>query len=129
MKTEDIEELVENKPGMSFTELKEQTGAANGQLQYHLNKAEVEKKGRGYVKESHCQNCSLRSICAGRCLRFYVRQEKNRKILKMLDDSKKMDIAEELSISPSTLSYHINQLENNNLIEEGKVNSKVKRVI
>jgi len=129
MRPSDIEKLVQDRPGLSFTELKENTGAANGQLQYHLRKADVEKHGRGYVRGGYCEECQLKKICTGNCIRFHLRQHYNRKILKELGKKKKLDIADELNITPSSLSFHIEQLEENNLIQNGEVNPLVRDII
>jgi radical SAM protein with 4Fe4S-binding SPASM domain len=129
MKTSDIEELVAENPGISFGEMKEETGAANGQLQYHLKKADVEKHGRGYVKTGVCSDCQLQEFCKGKCMRFFIRQEDKRKILEELDKRKKIDIADDLDLTPSTLSYHIEELKENNLIQDGEVTPEVKRLL
>lgn len=129
METSDIEQIIAEKPGISFTELKEETEAANGQLQYHLRKAEVEKFGRGYVKTGYCGQCKLREVCKDNCMRFFMRQEFKRKILEEIGSRKKLEIAEELGIQPSTLSYHVEQLEENNLLQDGEVTPAVKKML
>ena len=129
VETSSIEQIIAKNPGISFTELKEKTEAANGQLQYHLKKANVEKFGRGYVKKGYCRDCKLQEVCKGNCMRFFIRQENKRKILQDIDSKKKMEIAEDLDISPSTLSYHIEQLEENNLLQNGEVNPLIKQVL
>ncbi len=129
METSDVEELIAEKPGISFTELKEETESANGQLQYHLRKADVEKFGRGYVTTGYCDNCMLKEVCKGNCMRFFMRQEYKRKILQEIGSKRKLDIADELGITPSTLSYHVEQLEENNLLENGEVNPLVEKML
>ncbi|MFQ3307988.1 MAG: radical SAM protein with 4Fe4S-binding SPASM domain [Candidatus Nanohaloarchaea archaeon] len=130
MKTEELEQVVENNAGITFTNLKEKLDGANGQIQYHLRRADIEKKGRGYVKKGCCQKCELKQKCTGTCMRTYLRNDKKKTILQMLDeDEKKLDIAEELSISPATLSYHINQLEEANLLIEKKVNPDIEPLL
>lgn len=129
METSDIEDVIKENPGISFAELKKKTGAANGQLQYHLKKADIENHGRGYVKSSFCSGCRLKNLCKGNCLRYFIRQDRKRKILKDIEDKKKMDIADDLDLTPSTLSYHVRELEKNNLIQNGKVTPEIKKIL
>lgn len=112
MKTSKIEEEVRQNPGITFTELKEKLGLANGQLQYHLKKSKARQKKKGYVVKETCSRCRHEEECHEKCIRRILRDEKNKKILKMLEKGcKKKKIAEELNISPSTLSHHIRKLE------------------
>lgn len=130
MKTSDIKTLIMENPGISFTEIKEKTGSANGQLQYHLNKLDVEKHGRGYVISGFCGDCSLRNLCKNNCMRFFIRNDRNKTILEGIDSKKKkLDIAEDLDMTPSTLSYHLNELQQNNLIQSGEVTPEIKRLL
>lgn len=131
MEKSDVETVVENNPGITFTMLRDELGAANGQLQYHLRNAEVKEKGRGYVKKGTCEDCSLSNYCEGECIRRFLLEDKKKRILELIDkDIKKTKIAEELSVSPATLSYHIKDLkEKKALMEDGSVNPEMKKLI
>lgn len=129
MKTE-IEEEVRKNPGITFSELKESLGMANGQLQYHLRNADLVKKDSGYVKKEVCSRCRLKGLCSSKCILGVLRDEKKAQILGMLDeDILKKEIAEEIGIDPSTLSYHINALEQQNILDEGSVRPEIKKII
>ena len=125
-----IEQEVGRNPGISFSELKESLGMANGQLQYHLRKAEVEKKDGGYVKKEVCQSCELKGLCDSNCIKGVLRDGKKAEILRMLRNERpKNEIAEELGIDPSTLSYHLNVLEQENLLEDGEVRPEIEKLL
>lgn len=130
MDKSDVESVVEEKPGITFTMLREELDAANGQLQYHIQNADVELKGRGYVKKGECADCELAQYCRGECMRRFLLQDKKRDIIKQLDDNvQKTEIAEKLAISPSTLSYHINELRENNVLLGDEVNPVIREML
>lgn len=122
-----IEEKVERNPGIIFTELKKSLNMANGQLQHHLRNAEVVKKDTGYVKKEVCRECELKGLCSSKCILGVLRDEKEARILKMLEKHRsKKEIAEEIEIDASTLSYHLNVLEKDNLLDDGEVRSEIR---
>lgn len=125
-----IEEEVGRNPGITFSELKESLDMANGQLQYHLRNADVVKKDSGYVKKEACSRCRLKGLCNSKCILGVLRDERKARILGMLDEGmSKKKIAEEIGIDPSTLSYHINILEKENILEEGSIRPEIKKII
>ena len=125
-----VEKEIGRNPGITFSELKESLDMANGQLQYHLRNAEILKKDAGYVKKEKCSECELKELCRNKCILGVLRDEKKITILEMLEDEKqKKEIADEIGIDPSTLSYHINILEKENLLDKGNVKAEIKKII
>ncbi|QKQ98323.1 winged helix-turn-helix transcriptional regulator [Candidatus Nanohaloarchaea archaeon] len=113
-----IERKVECNPGISFSELKESLEMANGQLQYHLRNADVEKIDKGYVGKGKCSECSLSSVCRDKCILGVLRDSRKKRIAALVDAGvKKKEISSQLGIDPSTLSYHINDLRKSNVLE------------
>lgn len=125
-----VEEEVGRNPGITFSELKKSLNMANGQLQYHLRNADLIKKDSGYVKKEVCKECKLKGLCSSKCILGVLRDEKKVRILEMLDEGRpKKEIAEEIGIDPSTLSYHINILKEEDILEDGKVKPAIKEVL
>lgn len=117
-----IEDTVLENPGISLTELKEQTGFANGTLQHHLRKSDkLEKKKDAILEKNRCQSCIFRSVCTDSCIHRSLRDPVKRRIISMLDkELTYTEISRELDLSVSTVSYHISRLENRNLLENGR---------
>ncbi|WEL23396.1 ArsR family transcriptional regulator [Candidatus Nanohalovita haloferacivicina] len=124
-----IEKEVENNPGISFTELKESFEMANGQLQYHLRKADVVKKDKKYVSPSACKECPLENLCVKKCILGLLRDEKKKEIVRgLVEADKKSDIADSLNIDSSTLSYHLNVLRENNVVDGDSLRPEVREL-
>jgi len=114
-----IYSLIKNRPGIYLRELERETGFTIGQLTYHLSilvKADL-------VKEE----------TAGRFKRFYplglnvyerkilslLRQPNLRRIIILVLENKRItnkDLSKKISLSPATISWHIQNLKNANLI-------------
>lgn len=129
VKIEKVEKAVQEDPGITFTELKEKLGLENGQLQYHLKNSKTVQKEKGYVTKEICRECDLKEICRKECIRTVLRSEKRKKVCRKLENKPKKEIAEELSISCSALSYHLDKLEEAGVTEEGTVVSGVENLI
>ncbi len=114
-----IVETVKENPGISFTELKDETGLANGTLQYHIRKSdEVSQKNSAVLENSICEECDLRGMCGDKCLLSILRDTRKHKILEGLHSGKeKQKIAEQLDIDPSTLSYHIKSMREQGILD------------
>lgn len=125
----EVEEEVRRNPGITFSELKKSLNMANGQLQHHLSNADVIKKDSGYVKEEVCRECKLKGLCSSKCILGVLRDEKKARIVKLLEEDRpKKEIAEELDIAPSTLTYHINILKEEDILEDGEVKPAIKEI-
>lgn len=117
-----VEQSIKENPGISFTGLKEETGLANGTLQYHICKSDtvIRKKG-SLVTPGTCDSCELSQHCRERCLQGVMRGELKREIVRMLDEGRSQEeIAEELDRDPSTISYHVQRLEELGALEDGE---------
>lgn len=117
-----VESLVEENPGISFTGLKEETGLANGVLQYHIRSSEHVMKKRGaLLPEGACQGCRFSGICSDTCILRELRRPTRRRVLQGLQEGKKQrEVAAELELDRSTVSYHVSKLRELGLIENGE---------
>lgn len=115
---EKIEQSVGENPGVSFTELKEITGLANGVLQYHIRRSDsIEKKKGAILEKGFCDNCDLRGLCAKKCLLTELRDDRKTRILELKQkDHSQTEIASELGLDESTVSYHVSRLRGLGLI-------------
>ncbi len=108
-----IEQTVSENPGIGFSELKRKTGLANGVLQYHLceSKQTTRKKG-AILKKGFCRDCAFQNLCQNKCLLKALRKPRNREILELkLKGTRNKDIAERLELDPSTVTHHVQKLE------------------
>ncbi|MFB6190586.1 MAG: winged helix-turn-helix transcriptional regulator [Candidatus Nanohaloarchaea archaeon] len=117
-----IEECIRANPGISFSELKRETGLANGVLQYHIRKSDaVVRQKKGLLPEEFCDDCSYSSRCQEICLMRELRKKTNREILRGMEEGRtQSEIAEKLDKDRSTISYHVSRLEELGLIEDGE---------
>ncbi|MFB6190669.1 MAG: helix-turn-helix domain-containing protein [Candidatus Nanohaloarchaea archaeon] len=108
-----VERSIEENPGIRFTGLKEETGLANGTLQYHICQSDrIARKKGSLMPPEKCESCELRHHCQEKCLLGVMREEVKRNIVRMLDEGfSQEEIAEELEKDPSTISYHVHRLE------------------
>ncbi len=114
-----VEQSVMNNLGVSFTELKEITGLVNGVVQYHIRRSDRIEKKRGVILEKGaCSGCGLRDICTRKCLIGELRDLRKRRILEMKHEGfSQKEIASDLGIDESTVSYHVNRMRDMDLLE------------
>ncbi|MFB6207998.1 MAG: winged helix-turn-helix transcriptional regulator [Candidatus Nanohaloarchaea archaeon] len=117
-----IEETVEENEGISFTELKEETGLCNGVLQYHIRRSEnIRKKKGAILPVDLCEQCEFNEVCHDRCIHGVLRNEMKKEILERMEDGQKQkEIAEALGLDKSTISYHVRYLKNSGILDEQK---------
>lgn len=114
-----IREKVRENPGIGFTELKEKTGLQNGTLQYHINSSEelINRKG-AILRPKECEKCEYREKCGEKCHKKILRNPKKRRVVEGVKNGEnKIDIAEELDVDPSTVSYHVRTLKEQGLLD------------
>lgn len=129
MKPEQVKSFVEENPGITFSELRDELGMENGQLQYHLKKCRVFRKDRGLITRKACENCGLKGECGDRCIVGLLRDIKKKRICRMISEGEKKDIAEELSLHPSTVSYHVSELKDAGIIDNGDLTEEAEKII
>lgn len=121
-----VERKIEKNPGISFSELKDSLDMANGHLQYYLRDMDVDKKGKAYLPNGYCRGCELEKFCRKKCILNVLRDEKKVRILRLLQkDLSKKEIAEEVGVDPSTLSYHLGVLEDANILDKGDLREEM----
>lgn len=110
---EKIENAVEDNPGISFTELKEVTGLSNGVIQYHVHKSsKLKKEKEAIVTDQVCKNCEFHGQCQDKCLQKILRKPTKSQIRELKEKGfSNREISKELDLADSTVSYHVSQLE------------------
>lgn len=107
-----VEQTVKKNTGITFTELKQETGLSNGVLQYHLrNSSRIVQRRGALLHRDQCGECGLQDICRARCIHSVLRNDTKRRIVEMLEEGKNQnEIAERLDLDKSTVSYHVQYL-------------------
>lgn len=125
-----IEEVVEDNPGLGFSQLKERTGLCNGVLEYNLRKSDkIEEEKGALIPVSYCSKCSLNSKCNQRCILKELRKESTKEIIKMISEgSTQAEIARNLDKDRSTVNYHVKKLKNMNILSEESDGIKIENV-
>lgn len=120
---EKIEKTMEQEIGISFTELKRKTSLGNGVLSYHIRESPLLEKRRGaVVHRERCMECPLRKFCQDVCVFKLLENDLRREILEYRSEGvKSSDIARELGVHRSTVSYHVSKLEENGLVRDEAV--------
>jgi len=124
METRDqIYQLIEQNPGIYMSKIAQKLDVGISLVQYHVNQMEKNKtiigmRESGYFKRYYLPgsqiNIQERKILA------LLRQETPLRIVLFLlkhPNAKHKDILKEVSISSSTLSYHLNKLASQDIIE------------
>lgn len=106
-----LEEL-KSRRASSFTALREATDLANGTLQHHINSSpEIERRKGAVLHSKSCENCPLKESCGEKCVICLLENERRRRILELkLEGMSNVDIAEELDIHRSTVTFHLSRL-------------------
>ncbi len=118
----EIYETLRESPGAHFSHLQRLLGMATGTLQYHLkvledrNLIEVDREGR-YTRYF----VSLEVEQRDRQLLGLLRQETARRVmLHLLEQglSRLTDVSDALGLAPSTVSFHLGNLEEAGVVEK-----------
>jgi len=120
----EIFEYVRDNPGIHFSQLKRDLDMETGLLQYHLRELErydvlesEEYQGKRRVFVARELNPEERRILAT------LRYETTRRILLFLleaGSARNSDIAEEIGVTPATVSWHLSNLVDNDVVERRK---------
>ena len=119
---EKILEYITKNPGVTFRRLAQELNIGIGNLQYHLRHLEKERKiiskklgGKRYFFSADFEEEYKRLMIA-------ISNESQRKILLLLaeGDKNQSEIAERLSLTPSTIIYHTKRLERLRIITKIK---------
>lgn len=115
-----IEEVVRQKPGIGFSQLKEETGFCNGVLQYHIrNSTEIIEEKGAYMPQKYCEGCELSAYCKNQCILKEVRKDSTKAILSGFSKGlNQTEIADKVGKDRSTINYHIQKLREMNVIRE-----------
>lgn len=126
-----VEETVRANPGIGFQELKERTGLPTGVVQYHVRKSEdLVRRKKAILPKDRCKECVFGGLCGDKCSHKILRKDLDREIIEMLEEGRKQsEIAEELDLDRSTVSYHVKKLRENNLLEGDELTPEVREVL
>lgn len=97
---------------MSFTALKDATDLGHGTIQHHVrNSPKLERRKNAIVHSERCSNCPLRGKCREKCVFKLLENSSRRHILQSkLSGSENTEIADELGVHRSTVTYHLSDL-------------------
>ncbi|XRP96647.1 winged helix-turn-helix transcriptional regulator [Methanocaldococcus sp. 16A] len=121
-----IYNLIKKHPGIHFRELERKLNIATGNLQYHLqylekkNLIKSENDG-GYVRYFP-KDCQLDEN--EKKIMSFLRRRTSRYIILYLlsrESTNNKNIAKDLNLSPSTVSWHLNNLINAGIVEKEKI--------
>ena len=107
-------DLIEENPGLHFRELGRRTGIAVGSLQYHLEFLQKKHLIKTFRQGNFLRYYSVKeSVVEEKATMSFLRKESARKIILFLMEKKRannLDISKAVSLSPSTTSWHLDQL-------------------
>lgn len=119
-----IYDLIEENPGLHFREIERRTGIAVGSLQYHLGFLEKKHLIKVFRQGKFLRYYSVKeSVVEEKAEMAFLRKPSARKIILFLLEKKKannLDIARKVELSPSTTSWHLEQLVKEQVIGKEK---------
>ncbi len=126
---------IENSPGLHFREIQRRTTLAVGSLQYHLDYLQkhhiirTQKEGKfvRYYSVRGPQVGNAENMHAGQNTMASLRHESTRKIVLFLLHAKRANnerIAEEINLSPSTTSWHLDKLVESGVLKKERAGRK-----
>lgn len=126
---------IESSPGLHFREIQRRTALAVGSLQYHLDYLQkhhiirTQKEGKfvRYYSVRGPQVGETHTLNAGQNAMASLRHESTRKIILFLLQENRANnerIAEEINLSPSTTSWHLDKLVEMGVLKKERVGRK-----
>jgi len=119
-----IYNLIEENPGLHFREIERRTGLAVGSLQYHLEYLQKKHLIKTFRQGKFLRYYSVKeSVIEEKAAMSFLRKESARKIILFLLNKKKANnlvISNAVSLSPSTTSWHLDQLVKEGVIAKDK---------
>lgn len=115
---------------MSFSDLKRKTGLENGVLQHYINNSElITRRNQAIMIRDQCSRCGLKSVCKEKCIHKILRDETKKRIANLIEGYSQAEISEKIGISRPSVNYHVQDLRENNVIDEGKIRDDVKQFL
>jgi len=109
-----IYDLIEENPGLHFRELERRTGMAIGSLQYHLEYLQKKHLIKTFRQGKFLRYYSVKeSVVEEKAAMSFLRKPSSRKIILFLLNkgrANNFDVSKEVNLSPSTTSWHLEQL-------------------
>ncbi|MBU2475873.1 winged helix-turn-helix transcriptional regulator [Candidatus Micrarchaeota archaeon] len=109
-----IYDIIEQNPGLHFRELERRTGIAVGSLQYHLEFLQKKHLIKTFRQGKFLRYYSVKeSVVEEKAAMSFLRKPSSRKIILFLLEKKQannLDISKAVFLSPSTISWHLEQL-------------------
>jgi predicted transcriptional regulator len=119
-----IYEVIEANPGLHFRELQRKTGIAIGSLQYHLDCLEKNHLIKTFRQGKFLRYYSVKeSVVEEKTAMSFLRKKSARKIILFLLEKKRannLEISRQVNLSPSTTSWHLEQLVREGVIGKEK---------
>jgi radical SAM protein with 4Fe4S-binding SPASM domain len=114
-----------------FSQLKRDTGLENGVLQHHINSSsKIENEKEAVMLKDQCQSCDLKDICGEKCIHSTLQDSRKQEIINLIDRNLlQTEIAEEMDLSRPTISYHVNDLRDANIVENDSIREPVKKLL
>ncbi len=119
-----IYDLIQENPGLHFREIERRTGIAVGSLQYHLDFMQKKHLIKTFRQGKFLRYYSVQeSVVEEKAAMAFLRKPSSRKIIIFLLNKKKANnlaIAKQAGLSPSTTSWHLEQLVKEEVIGKEK---------
>jgi radical SAM protein with 4Fe4S-binding SPASM domain len=114
-----------------FSQLKRDTGLANGVLQHHINHSDrIVKRKSAVMKKNQCKNCNLNDICDSKCIHSTLQKTRKNEIANLFEKGlSQAEIAEKMNLSRPTVNYHIKTLREANIVEGESIERSVSRFL
>ncbi|WP_414838086.1 ArsR family transcriptional regulator [Candidatus Nanosalina sp. VS9-1] len=119
-----------NERPRNFSDLKKETGLANGVIQHHADNSErIVREKDVLMLRSECDNCPLKGLCREKCMLNVLADEKKKFIVEKFNECSQASISRQLDVSRATVHYHVEKLREAGVIENEAVRPEVKSVL